>query len=101
MADILLTDTQRLVLREACRILQIPPEGFTNGLWPLYLLGNKNSISSDNLGLIANHFPSIIDRLLSASNKTFLTELAMRISNVDTPWDEAIEAACRHLVTGN
>lgn len=100
MADILLTGSQRLVLREACKILQNPPKGFTQGLWPRYLLGVKTSISHEDLGLIADHLPSIIDRLMSASNKGFLVELAMRISDKDTSFDEALEAAARHLATG-
>jgi len=100
MADILLTPEQRLVLREACKILQNQPEGFTDDLWPRYLLGDKTSISHEDLALIAVHFPSIIDRLKSVSNRKFLIELAMRISDKDTPFDEAIQAACRYLATG-
>jgi len=100
MAAILLSPTQRLVLQEACKILKDPPEGFTQDLWPRYLIGDKGSISTNDLGLFANHFPSIIDRLLSASNELFLVELAMRISDKDTPFDQAIEDACRYLVTG-
>lgn len=100
MADILLSPTQRLILQEACRILQTPPEGFDQVLWLRYTLGNKSSISHENLELIALHFPSIVDRLKSASNRRFLIELAMRISDKDTPFDEAIKAACRYLATG-
>jgi len=100
MADILLSYVQRIVLKAACEILQTPPEGFPRGLWPLYLLGRKGSISIDDLGLIAGHLPSIIDRLRSASDESFLVELAMRISDKDTSFDEALAAACRRLATG-
>lgn len=100
MADILLTPEQRLVLREACKILQNPPKGFTQDLWPRYLLGDKTSITLEDLALIADHFPSIIDRLKSVGGRKFLIELAMRISDKDTPFDEALEAAARYLAVG-
>lgn len=101
MADILLDYPQRLVLKEACRILGIPPEDFTQGLWPLYLLGRKESISADDLGLLATCLPSIIDRLKKATDERFLVELAMKISDKNIPFDRAIELACRHLATSD
>lgn len=101
MADILLDYPQRLVLREACIILGTPPEGFTQGLFPLYMLGRKESISSEDLGLVATCMPGIIDRLKQASDERFLVELAMRISDKDTPFDRAVELACKHLATSD
>ena len=100
MAELLLNYVQRMILREACKILQNPPKGFTQDLWPLYLLGRKGSITSEDLGVLALHFPSIIDRLRSASDEQFLVELAMRISDKDTPFDQAIKAAVKYLATG-
>ena len=101
VADILLDYPQRIVLKEACIILGTPPDDFTRGLFPLYMLGRKGSISSEDLGLLATCMPGIIDRLKKATDARFLTELAMRISDRNIAFDRAVELACKHLATSD